>query len=646
MSAIAGIFNYDGGPVTEEDGGRLMEALRRYPADDDRVWRSGPVFLGCRVQWITPESVGESLPYYDDGGQVAVAADAILDNRDELFGLLGIEPGRRGRMGDAELIAAAYLKWGKEAPRRLIGDYAFVLWDERKRLLFGARDLLGSRTLYYRRDAGRLAFCTAAHPLLELPGARKDVNESWLAEFLAIPVILDAVDVRGTVYRSVEQLPPAHWLAVEDGRLTLEQYDALDAPREPLRLRTDGDYEEAFRDVFREAVSSKLRTFRKVGASLSGGLDSGAVVGFAAGPLREAGKTLQAYSYLPAPDFADWTPRRLAADESPFIRSTVGHVGNMAYSGLDFAGRDSYGEIDDLIGLLEGPYKFFENSFWIKGILERAQADGVGVLLTGARGNYSVSWGPAMDYYARLLRGLRWVRLYRELKQYGRRVNVGRSRLLPAIGEQAFPFAAGIANRRRATASEPRLIHPGLAARTGVYARLAGHDVGLEGADFDEFAARAYQFGGLAYSNHQGTSITKFSLRYGVWERDPTADPRVIRFCLSVPDEQYVRHGMDRALIRRATASYLPDDVRLNQRVRGVQGADWLHRMRPAWPRFVDELRLLCRDSAAAGYLNVAQVKASLERIGPEPRPEYAYDPDARLLMRALIAWRFLKSLA
>ncbi len=425
--------------------------------------------------------------------------------------------------------------------------------------------------------------------------------------------------------------------------MALGQYDSLEAPREQLRLKTNGEYEEAFRDVFQEAVTSKLRTFRQVGASLSGGLDSGAVIGFAASPLLKEGKSLHTYSYVPSPDFVDWTSRRMVADETPYIQAAVRHVGNITHNDLDFPGRNSFEEIDDLIGLLEAPYKFFENSFWIKGILEKAQQDGVGVLLTGARGNYSISWGPAMDYYAKLLRKLRWFRFYRELKHYGRHMNIGRSRLLPIIGKQAFPYATRSFYSRRPKNEIPHVIHPDLAARTNVFEKLKHHDVGLEGASFDEFEARDYQFGNLATSNHQGTSITKFSLRYSVWERDPTADPRVVRFCLSVPIEQYVQNGMDRSLVRRATESYLPDDIRLNQRVRGVQGADWIHRMIPTWRFFIEELRMLCRDPVASHYLNVDQIKASLEKIGHAPKPEYAYDADARLLMRALIAYRFLR---
>lgn len=641
MSAIAGIVCWNEEPVSAEDCRRLMNALRIYPADASDVWTNGSVFLGCHAQWITPESVGEVLPHWDKEHRLAITADAILDNREELFDRLQVDPARRKAMTDSELILRAYRQWGRAAPRYLIGDYAFAVWDENRRLLFGARDPLGNRTLYYHMREGRFAFCTAIRPLLQLSGVGKKLDESWFAEFLAIPVILDTIDVHRTAYRNIGQIPPAHSVTVADGKVALERYETFATPARKLKLKSNAEYEEAFREVFRQAVACRLRTFRQVGASLSGGLDSGAVVGFAAGPLRAQGKTLHAYSYVPPPDFTDWTPKWMTADESPYIRAIVKHVGNISEHRLDFAGRDAYGEIDDLIELMEGPYKFFENSIWIKGILEQAQRQGVGVLLSGARGNYTVSWGPALDYYARLVRTMRWVRFWRELKLYSRRVGARRARLLPVVGRMAFPFV-----RPRQDRPDPQLIHPEFARRTGVMEKLRNHDVGLSASDaWDEFAARDDQFRNLAHANHLGTSIAKFSLRYGVWERDPTGDPRVIRFCLSLPVEQFVQNGIDRSLIRRATERLLPDEVRLNQRVRGVQGADWIHRMIPSWPAFTEELRRLCRDSAASHYLNVPQIRESLALIGPHPRPEQAFDPNATLLMRALIAYRFLRKM-
>lgn len=643
MSAITGILHYDPAADSYESVQVMMRSLRKYPADAARTWHGDSISMGCHAQWITPESVYDTLPYYDEQHRLAITADAIIDNRQQLFEQLQVDYKKRQRITDSELILMAYRRWGDQAPRYLIGDYAFVIWDADNRRLFGARDLLGSRTLYYHQTPRHFAFCTVIEPLFQLPGMKKQLNESWLAEFLAIPIIMDSIDVHGTVYREVKMLPPAHTFTLEDGRLRLSQFDSLDPPDGQLKLKSNEEYEEAFREVFQEAVQAKLRTYRQVGVSLSGGLDSGTVVSFAASPLREIGKPIQAYSYVPPRDFTDWTSRSWMPDETPFVQAIVQHVGNIQENYLDFPGRNSFEDVDDILDMMEAPYKFIENSFWLNGILEQAQRDKVGIVLSGARGNYSISWGPAYDYYARLLRRFNWIRLHKELKQYGHNQRIRRSRILPEIARMAFPFITR-SFTRNSSFDRPQLIHPDLAARTNIFKRLKRHDVGLHEYEMDEFEARDYQFNQLAVSNHYGVSSTKLSLRYGVAERDPTSDPRVVRFCLSLPAEQYVQNGVNRSLIRRATVGYLPDQIRLNQRIYGIQGADWIHRIRPFWGAITQEVMDIIQDksSAVQGLLHTDQIRASLERIGPEPKPEQAYDPHVKLVIQSLIVARFM----
>ncbi|UJF33932.1 asparagine synthase-related protein [Paenibacillus hexagrammi] len=442
MSAIAGIFSYNKEAISSDSLDKMMQHLQKYPADSAGLWQGqgSYVSLLCHAQWVTPESVGESMPVYDSDHKIAITADVIIDNREELFERLHIGQAYRKRMTDAELLIRAYVKWGQDSPQYILGDYAYVLWDENKGLLFGARDLLGNRTLYYMEHQGRFACCTVVQPLLDLPGYKTELNESWLAEFLAIPIILDTVDAKATVYKDIYLLPPAHTFTVSQGTLRVRQFGSLQPCGSPLKLKSNMEYEEAFREVFQQAVSSKLRTFRQVGASLSGGLDSGAVVSFASEPLRQAGKQLLAFSYIPPSDFVDWTSRRMMANETPYIQAIANHVGNIKTNYLDFPERSSFDDVDDILDLMEAPYKFIENSFWIKGILEHAQKSDVGVLLNGSRGNYTISWGPAYDYYGQLLRKFKWNRLHNELKYYSRQHQVRRSRSLPIIAKLAFPF--------------------------------------------------------------------------------------------------------------------------------------------------------------------------------------------------------------
>lgn len=643
MSAITGIYHLNEEPVNLQQCGYLMTGLQKYPADSIQIWHSDKVFLGCHAQWITPDSVGEKLPFFDFERRCTITADAIIDNREDLFQMLQVKPLDQKGMSDSELILLSYYKWDEDAPKFLVGDFAFVIWDERKQKMFGARDFSGSRTLYYHQSHQKFAFCTTIDPLLSLPFIEKKLNEQWLAEYLAISGMIDAVDSSITPYKNIYQIPPSHSMTIEKNKLTIKRYSYLTQGKR-LKLKSNEEYIEAFQSVFQEAVTSRLRTYRNVGAQLSGGLDSGAVVGFAVKKLQSENNKLHTYSYIPPEDFKDYTPKNLLADERPFIKSTVNHVGGITDHYCDFKGRDSYSEMDEFLDIMEMPYKFFENSFWLKGMFEKANEEDIGVLLNGDRGNFSISWGFPLEYYSLLLKRLKWVRLYQELDQYRRNVGGSRLRKVKTIARIGFPvidrvFPEGVPYKI------PSLINPEFAEKTGVYDKFKEHGIDQTGwySNSDIFNERKKHFEDVFQWNAGNTLSTKLSLRYKLWKRDPTNDIRVIRFCLSLPESQYVQNGMDRALIRSATVNFLPDKVRLNQRYRGVQGADWVHRMLPKWESFTDELQQLRTDKRALEYLDVQAINKALIKIEEGARPEHATNPEYKFLMRSLIVYRFLK---
>lgn len=642
LSAIAGVYDRlgDSSFLSEQARG-MMHELSKYPADDTGVWVGPNVFLGCRAQWITPQSVSESLPYYDGERRLAITADAILDNRAELFEKLQIHPTYTKEMTDSQLILLAYRRWGEEAPKQLVGDFAFMIWDETKQQLFGARDFSGARTLYFHQGDHTFSFCTTIRPLLAQLATGRTLNEQWVAEFLAIHVTADTVDPYATVYQGIHQLPPSHSVTVADGKVRFTQYCTL-MQETKLKLKSNAEYEEAFRDVFKHAVDARMRTHRQVGANLSGGLDSGSVASLAARKLKEENKRLQTFSYVPVDGFDGRPSRGRFADERPYIQSTVSHVGNIEDHYFSFPDKSPLTETDEWLELYEMPYKFFENTFWIRGIYEEAHKRDVGVLLSGQRGNWSVSWGPAIDYYGLLMKRWRWLRLYQEVNLYSQHMSTGRKRLYSRITKKAFPMLRHL--DRSAQEQVPYLISSEFAQRTDVLERVQAH--GFNRTDFtyqSAYAVRDHQFLNPNVWNLTGTVNTKLSLQYSLWGRDATNDLSVIRFCLSVPDEQFVKDGYDRALIRRSMESYLPDNVRLNMKTRGVQGADGVHRMAASWPALMDELGRLVQDPLMKVYLNIPELKQAMDRYRGEPRAETIFEYPFRLLMRALIFYRFVQ---
>ncbi|MCM3568200.1 asparagine synthase-related protein [Neobacillus mesonae] len=644
MSAIAGIVHFNKQPVLVEHSKSLIKSLQEFPADDIQVWSKDNVFLGCLAQWITPESIGEKLPYYDYETQCTITADAIIDNRDELFERLQVKREDRKTITDSRLILLSYYKWGEKAPEFLVGDFAFMIWDANKNRLFGARDFSGSRTLYYIRNQQHVAFSTLIKPLFTLPFVEKQLNENWLADFLAIPDMIDSAEPATTIYKNIAQIPPSHIILIEESNVTLKKFRVIDFEKK-LRFKSNGEYEEALREVLQIAVNEKIRTHKNVGAQLSGGLDSSTVAGFAVNTLRKENKKLYSFSYIPTEDFNDFTPQYRIADERPYINSIVNHLGNIDAKYLDCDGKSPLTEIDDWLEIMEMPYKFFENSFWLRETYVKANDYGVGVLLNGAGGNFTISWGPAIEYYSILLKKCRWIKLQHEIKLHSKNTGAGRKRIFSAIRKNTLQSI--FTNFKSGNSFQfPIIINEKFAKDLNIIEKLQQYNIDItNSSNINGYEARKEWFLREYFRNASGTAATKLSLRYALWNRDPTNDVRVIQFCLAVPENQYVQNGFNRSLIRRTTKNLLPDKVRLNQRIRGIQGADWVHRIMPSWKPYMEELHHMVQDPIISSFLNIELLKNLLVKFESNPRSDYAFDPEFRVIMRSLIFYRFIKNL-
>jgi asparagine synthase (glutamine-hydrolysing) len=639
MGAIIGIFNTNQAPVDPEEKERMFIKLNKYPYDSLNEWSNSEVFMGCLMQWITPEANYEVLPYYDRNRELAITADAILDNREDLFSKLRIQREYQKTITDSELIMYAYEKWKDDCPKHLIGDFAFMIWDNKQKRLFGARDFSGTRSLYYFYKNGKFVFSTILSPILELPFVDKTHNKEWIADFLAIFQQYDSLNTFITPYQSIQQVPPAHSISISGENLVLDRYYTF-SPGKNLKLNSSSEYEEAFIEVLSKAVKSRLRTPYKVGAQLSGGLDSSSIVSLASKELLKRKRRLLTFSHVPIKNFKVPDSKGVISDETPLIKSTVNYVGNIEDHYLDLEGRSPLNEIEHWLNIIEMPYKFVENSFWIRGIYEKASQENVKVLLSGARGNLTISWGNMKEHYVALLKKLRIIKLNYELNMLKKQQNVNKYAIAKMLLKEAYPFL-NIGKRENSNQNIiPTLINPEFAKEVDVFSRIKG----LENPSLKtDRQKREYAYKQLYSWNIVGSVSTRMSLQHSVMERDPTNDLRVINFCFSVPEEQFVRNGLNRALIRQSMKGILPEDVRLNNK-RGLQAADWIHRMAPNWDCFVSELEQLNSSAELSQFLNPKLINNALLKAKKGPLNEYESDPDIRLSMRGIVLEKFLNS--
>src|SRR6476620_11484976 len=150
MSGLAALYRRDGRPVDRAAVRAMLEAIPYRGPDGMWVRLFGEVGLGYGKLGITPEEQDEQQPLVSPRTGCAIIADVRLDNRDDLLARL---PDRvTTTVSDAELILRAYETWGADAALRLLGDFAFVVWDPRQQRLVCARDVRGQRGLFYRID--------------------------------------------------------------------------------------------------------------------------------------------------------------------------------------------------------------------------------------------------------------------------------------------------------------------------------------------------------------------------------------------------------------------------------------------------------------------------------------------------------------
>jgi asparagine synthase (glutamine-hydrolysing) len=243
-----------------------------------------------------------------------------------------------------------------------------------------------------------------------------------------------------------------------------------------------------------------------------------------------------------------------------------------------------------------------------------------------------------LRYYSSLMKKMRWIKLNKELNLYSSNLDVKKTRVLREIRTRAFPHYF---KSKESPYILPEVISMGLAKRTNIYESLEEKGLYPLNTDLSLNDIRKQHFSGLNNWNITGTTGTRLSLINSLRSHDPTNDLRVVRFCLSVPIEQYIREGLGRSLIRRSTKGYLPDKVRLNQRTRGIQGVDVIQRMSSKWQSFMDEYDYMCSDPLAQEFLNVEVLRTAKENM----QTNYALDPNFRVMMRSVIVYRFLKKL-
>jgi asparagine synthase (glutamine-hydrolysing) len=639
MTAIAGYWSFDHRPDAAAQCERMLKSQQIYGPQPPAVASDGAIAIGQRLFGILPEDRSRQRVATGAGGAAMVVADIRLDNREELFEALGLSPGEGRGLTDTAILLRALERWDDAAVERLQGDFAFAYWDSRRRRLLLARDFLGHTPLHYARRDGFFAFASMPKGLHALPEIPPAPDRETVASFLA----LIPEDGTETFFQGIQKVRAGEFVAVTRDGVSATRW--WQPSLEPLRLKSHDDYAEALREHFDRAVAARLRgADSAVAAHLSGGLDSSAVASTAARLMAPSGGRVTAFTSVPREGYDGGEVTTAFIDEGPYAAAVAALYPNMEHVLVRNGGSPLAG-LDRLSFLYDRPVLNLCNSVWIHRIMDLARERGHRVLLTGARGNMSFSYD-GMALLTQLLSSGRLFKLAREswkLVRDGTRVGtVGAQAIGPFVPVPLWQAIARWRGKGRKltdyTAISPEAVQAFRIAELGA-------ERGLDSSyrpRRDPVEARLWSLRRVDTGNYNKGALAG----WGIDVRDPTADRRLIEFCLTVPADQYLRGGVRRALARTAFADRLPAKI-VNERLKGYQAADWHEGLVAARAELSDELSRIEACGEAESVVDRAAMRGLAEAMPEEGWNNPGLTQQYRLaLLRGVSAGHFIRKAA
>lgn len=631
MTALAGFLSF-GAESAVSACAKMLEAQAIY-GRQSRSRALGQMAMGRRLWPTTPEDAFDEGPLIGGDGRFLLCADARIDNRNELAAILSF-PKRLDHVSDAAVVLAAYEKWGNNAFERLYGAFAVIVWDVEREMLTLARDAMGERPLHYHVAKGFVAVASmpkGLHAFPEIPYAARIAS---MADFLTLMPETGS----DSFFEGIERVTPGHVTEVDKHggiRSWMHWQPALDE----IRLPTDSDYVDAARAAFDEAVSCRLRRMTgALGSHLSAGLDSSGVTATTA-RLNEPGKL---YAFTSVTTDNPSNLGRYLSDEGPLASATALRYPNIEHVKISTAGSSPLAGMDRHFHLFQRPILNPCNAVWNETINDAAQALGVTVMLTGQMGNMTISHS-GMQQLNLLLRKGAVPALLGLMTQLHKRGHSWQSIAAQAIGPlmptEAWAWLANKFNRsldlNQYSALQPAAFDAhAVGQRTKERALDLSYRPWADSQTMRLWALRRIDFG--VYN--KGTLAG-----WGIDQRDPTSDRRLIELTLRIPERQFILNGECRSLARRVFSDRLPAAVIGEQR-RGLQSANWQLGVSNAHSAIGEELEALERNPQAREIIDLIRLR---EAHAAWPDADPMADETATLyrhaMLRALAAGHFLR---
>lgn len=605
MSAIWGCIEYKNNRCIESMASEFkrkcrLERIKEVPFNN--------ALIGSGIQVINDEDEYESMPYIIDDEKTIITADCIIDNRKELIKelmpLLEMETDINS-IPSGKLICLAYKKWSYDFVEHLEGMFAIAIYNADKQELFLCTDRVSSRSLYYFKNDNRCIFSTLISPIKKIVSDLK-VNYMYLNDFALLPGLMPNISYTETPWEEVYIIEPGCSMLISKGGITKKRYYK---PEKKYISDDLHELKEEFLKVYKKAVIRATRTNMNVGIALSGGLDSSSIAAFAEPEMAKHGKKLISYTYVPYYNVARYFDKRMVINEAKYVEEISRMYPSIETNYVNNDGKSFWGDLDELLDIMEIPFKAFVNLPILLDIYKKAADKGCKVFLTGQTGNASVSYGNIDDTIYDKVRKGHYISAFCYYNNFCKKAGISRKRFFPKeikkILSQSF-----IGNDQRELSTKN--INPFVNANLlNEYKFSSRNKSGLILAETqrilrsEEFLNKLYFLPALSYI---GAMETKMGLNTGIVIRDATRDTNVLDYCASFPFDCFCHNSTPRYLIRGFMEEFLPSKILYPIIKSGVQSADWIYRLRKEKKEVFKGINMLSIDRRIEHFLDLKKV--------------------------------------
>ena len=531
----------------------MVRTLRhRGPDDEGQVVLPGVGLAMRRLSII--DVAGGHQPLQSEDGAIQLVANGEIYNFKSLRKRLMSRGHHFGSQSDIEVLVHAYEEWGESFLQRVHGMFALALWDSRTQTLLLARDRAGEKPLYYAHTDRALLFASEVKALLVRDDVDRAVDLEALDQFLTYEYVI----APRTMFTSVKKLPPAHYLSCRDGEVVIHRY--WDAAAVDERSWGDEEAADALRETLGRAVASQMMSDVPLGAFLSGGIDSSAIVGLMTGSPGGSGEPVNTFSM----GFADGS-----YNELPYAREVATKFGTRHREGMVEPNIEDL--FEKLVVHLDEP--FADVSLFPTYLVSQIAREHVTVALSGDGGDEL--FGGYDAYEADVLAR----RMSRVIPRRAVPLLAGLTAMFPptdkkkGLVNKLQRFVQGVAEMPAALEHYRWMTFLGPAAKRLLYTQalqtaLVDSDVYqpvrecLRSAGTDDLLNRQLYADLCVYlADDILVKVDRMSMATSLETRAPFLDVHVMELAFSMPGSLKIRGGERKYVLKRAVQDLVPESV-------------------------------------------------------------------------------------